>query len=46
MNYSPAVHLTSNPEDYHPAAIVRKLERNKLVHTNYNEHLVTQGARK
>jgi len=45
MNYSRNVHLTSNYDDYDPEKILMKLERNKLVHKNYNEHLVTQACR-
>ena len=45
MNFSPQVPLTSNPDDFDPQAIVTKLQRNKLLHKNYNEHMVTQQAR-
>ena len=45
MNYSPNVYLSSNYDYYDPEKIIRKLERNKLVHKNYNEHMVTQANR-
>lgn len=45
MNFSKQVTLTSNFDDFDPEKIIQKLQRNKLVHKNYNEHLVTQANR-
>ena len=41
LDYSKNVYLTSNPDDYDPQKIIMKLERNKLVHENFDVHLVT-----
>ena len=45
MDYSRNVFLTSNYDDYDPAKIVKKLERNKLVHGSYDVHLVSSATR-
>ena len=45
LDYSRHVHLTSNWDDQDPAKIVKRLERNKLVHGNFDVHLVTQHCR-
>lgn len=45
MDYSKNVHLTSNPDDQDPAKIIKKLERNKLIHKNFDVHLVTKACR-
>ena len=41
LDFSGHVHLTSNWADQDPAKIVKRLERNKLVHGNFDVHLVT-----
>ena len=45
LDYPRYVHLTSNWDDQDPAKIVKRLERNKLVHGNFDVHLVTQQCR-
>ena len=45
LDYSKYVHLTSNPDDYDPKKIVKRLERNKLVHGNFDVHLVAEACR-
>jgi len=45
LDFSKKGHLTSNPDDYDPVKIIRRLERNKLVHGNFDVHLVSQACR-
>ena len=45
LGYSKHVHVTSNPDDFDPKKIVKKLERNKLVHGNFDVHLVSEACR-
>lgn len=45
LDYSRGCHLTSNPDDYDPAKIVKRLQRNKLVHANFDVHLVSEQCR-
>ena len=45
LDYCKKGYLTSNPDDYDPVKLIRRLERNKLVHGNFDVYLVTEAVR-